>query len=541
MTFAATTATTAYGTPIRNISVSPAGDFAVYAAQSGDSSALWYRSLVDGTARLIDGTRGATAPRVSPDRVRAAYLVGGQVMLIPVAGGEPRRLLDGHSVVALNWLSSSSLVVMDEDGNRTTWIDPEAGVQKTERGYRCYFASWVSEEKSFLCSVNSGVSIYDPATTQARRLREARSDGSPGLPVTGSAFRIVDRRYLVYISTDGDLRAAPYNPKDQLVGRPVTLVTGVRRDGAGDAQFDVAWNGTLVYAPGGDALLGHLVRLKPGSPPTPLPVDSGAFLRFDLSRDGRWLAAVVQASEGQELRVYDLRNGQWLTWIRAELVRHVLWAPAGDRLVAAVRDSTRWSVLSGLPASGGRPDTVLTYVNGHSTPDPVDIPGDGSALVEDLSSFTLMRVDPRGRATRLDTLLTGVLFESVSPDGRHLLYESSDERRVLVTSYPTPGRSWQVASDGVEPLWLSPSEVLFRSGASWFATRLNPATGEPAGAPVFWGRDPRFSDTPGWSNRPSHDGGIIYVQGPAQTASSYLRVIPNWVAQMERAVDRANR
>ena len=540
MTFAPTTATTAYGTPIRNISISPAGDFAVYAARQGDSTGLWYRSLVDATARPIDGTSGATAPRISPDGARVAYLVGGQVMLIPVAGGEPRRLLDGHSVTSLVWLSRSSLVVDDEDANRTTWIDPEAGVQRSVRGYRCYFGSLDLADRQFMCSVNAGVSAYDPATGQSWRVRVTRADGSPGIPVTGTAFQVVDGRYLTYISADGDLRAAPYDRRRHLVGRPVTLVSGVRREGAGDAQYDISADGTLVYAPGADALLGRLVRLKPGGPPVRLPVDSGAFLRFDLSRDGRWLAAVVQRSDGQELDVYDLRNGQRLAWIHAELVRHVLWVPSGDRLVASVRDSTRWSVLSGFPGSGGRPDTVLTALHAVSTPDPVDIPGDNAALMEDLTSFTLMRLDPRTRVTHLDTLMTDALFESVSPDGKHLLYESSDERRVLVTDYPTLGRRWQVASDGVEPLWLSSTEVLYRSGTSWFAVHLNPVTGEPVGAPAFWARDPRFSDTAGWSNRPSHDGGIIYVQGPEQTSASYLRVIPNWVAQMEKAVDRAN-
>ena len=113
--------------------------------------------------------------------------------------------------------------------------------------------------------------------------------------------------------------------------------------------------------------------------------------------------------------------------------------------------------------------------------------------------------------------------------------------RIEVTSFPVTGRRWQLASDGAEPLWLSATEVLYRKGVSWYLARLNPETGEPAGAATFWARDPRFSDTSGWSNRPSHDGGIIYVQGPEEVTVSNLRVIPNWVEQMKTAVDAANR
>jgi hypothetical protein len=93
----------------------------------------------------------------------------------------------------------------------------------------------------------------------------------------------------------------------------------------------------------------------------------------------------------------------------------------------------------------------------------------------------------------------------------------------------------------VEPIWLSPYELLYRFGAVWYVARVNPETGEPLGAATLWARDPRFSDTSGWSNRPAHDGGILYVQSPEQANPTFLRVIPNWVDQMKRAVAEANR
>jgi len=45
----------------------------------------------------------------------------------------------------------------------------------------------------------------------------------------------------------------------------------------------------------------------------------------------------------------------------------------------------------------------------------------------------------------------------------------------------------------------------------------------------------------GWSNRPNWRGGIVYLQGPADTRARYFRVIPHWVTRMKRAVDEANR
>lgn len=141
----------------------------------------------------------------------------------------------------------------------------------------------------------------------------------------------------------------------------------------------------------------------------------------------------------------------------------------------------------------------------------------------------------------MDTVLAGVRFTSLSPSGKLIAFQTLEGSRIMVASFPVPGRRWQLASEGVEPLWLSATEVLYRAGITWYLARINPETGEPLGPATLWARDPRFSDTSGWSNRPSHDGGIIYVQGPEQTTSTWLRVVPNWVTRMKAAVNAANR
>jgi hypothetical protein len=351
---------------------------------------------------------------------------------------------------------------------------------------------------------------------------------------------VVEGRYLTYISPDGDLRAATYDRKQHLAGRSVSLLGGIRREAVGEAQYDLTAHGMLVYAPGVDASVGRIVQLTRGGTPQPLPIDPAAFQRFDLSRDRRWLAAVVPTATGQELRVYDLQNGQRLTWLRGDLIRHPLWNPSGERLMVGVRDSTRWTILIGSPNSGVKPDTLATFDPVTVTIDPVDFNADNLAIAQDYTHFIAERFDPTTSPVRFDTVATGANFTTLSPDGKHIAY-GEQSGRLVVTTYPVAGRRWQVSSDGVESLWLSSTELLYRSGVSWYLTRLNPVTGEPAGAATFWARDPRFSDTSGWSNRVSHDGGIIYVQGPAQTSTSYLRAVPNWVAQMKAAVDKANR
>ena len=541
ITFGATTANTSYGSSPRNLSISAAGDFAVYAARQGDSTVLWYRSLRDATARQIAGTQGGTSPRISPDGSHVAYLIESRVMVVPVAGGEPRRLQEGQAATSLQWVSATEILSLDLDGYRLKQLDREGGSAQTRSIPRCVLGQWISELKQLLCSYNRTAVLFDPESGKQWTLRAALPDGAPGRLLTGSAFRIVDKRYLVYLAVDGSLLGARYDPATHLAQRSVTILTGVRREAFGEAQFDLSADGTLVYAPGLDGTIGRMVTLRSGGSPQPLPVETGDFQRYDLSRDRRWLAAAVQATEGMELRIYDLRDGQHFTWLKGEAIRHPLWSPDGSWLLVGVRDSTRWSILRGAPSSGAQPDTVATFEFDPANPDPTDLHDDHLALAQNWAGSSVMRFDPSLPHPTFDTVLAGVRFTSASPNGKLLLYQTLEGDRIEVTSFPVTGRRWQLASDGAEPLWLSATEVLYRKGVSWFMAHVNPETGEPAGAATFWARDPRFSDTSGWSNRPSHDGGIIYVEGPAETSTTYLRVVPGWVARMKAAVDSANR
>jgi serine/threonine-protein kinase len=541
MTFGATTLTTSYGASFRNLSLAPAGDFAIYAARQGDSTSLWYRSLRDGSVRPIAGTRGAVAPRISPDGSRVAFLLGDRVMVAPVSGGEPRTLLDGLLAMSGEWISPTQLLVIDTDGNRANWLDPEGGTSRSKPIPRCVYGKWDPDARQLLCGFNRTALLVDPESGDRWTVRAVRPDGAPGGPLEGTAFRVVDKTYLAYLSPDGNLVAARYDPVAHLVQRPVTMLVGVRREAIGETQYDIAANGTLLYAPGVDATLGRIVVLHPGGMPQPLLSESADYQRYDLSRNRRWFAAAVQATEGTELRIYDLQNGQRAVWLRAEQVRHPLWSADGERLLVAVRDSTRWNILAGSPSSGAPPDTVASFEADPSAPDPIDYHDDHLALAQDWGRSITMRFDPSAAHPVFDTVLTGARFASLAPGGRLIAYQSLEGSRIIVTTFPVAGRRWQLASEGVEPIWLSTTEVLYRSGVAWYLAHINPETGEPAGAATSWVRDPRFSDTSGWSNRPSHDGGIIYVEGPSQTTTSYLRVVPNWVAQMKAAVDAANR
>ena len=56
-----------------------------------------------------------------------------------------------------------------------------------------------------------------------------------------------------------------------------------------------------------------------------------------------------------------------------------------------------------------------------------------------------------------------------------------------------------------------------------------------------WFNVPRFVGIPSGGFSLSPEGEVMFKQGEAIAPARYLRVAPNWVAQMKRAVDEANR
>jgi len=539
MSFSGPTAQSGYGATLTNISVAPDGSFVVYPAVSGDSTALWLRSLRDASARPIAGTAGAIAPSISPDGSRLAFVSTNRIMVVPIEGGAPKELLVTGILAQVMWVSPTRLVAIHTDGTRMTWLDPESGATEERSIPRCQFARWITGQEKLVCSGNGTAFVLDPVSGEQQAIRTRDAKGARGNPVQGSNFRVVDGRYLVYLSSDGELRAASYDPERTLIGRGVALVTGIRREGTGNGQFDFSAAGDLVYAPGANAEIGALVVLKASGTPVPLQVDPASFQRFDLSRDRRWLAAVIQGTQNQELRVYDLRDGQSFVWWRAPTIRHPLWSPDGSRLLTWVRDSLGTAIISGSRRSNGSADTLLAAKGDTDLADPMEYFDDHTVVATSLSTATAVIFDPLAHPVRLVPVATGARFTTLSPDRKLLAYQTTDGR-VMVSTYPPGGEQAQVGR-GVEPLWMSNTTLMFRFGVSWFSVRVDPATGEAIGAATLFGRDPRFSDTSGWSNRLSHDGGIIYVQGPEQSAARYLRVIPNWVSRMKAEVDSVNR
>jgi serine/threonine protein kinase len=525
----------------RNLSVSPAGDFVIYAASPNDSASprLWYRSLLDDAARPLPGTEGAFDPSISPDGQFVAFFTLPYFKIVPVAGGVPRTLGTVRDPVAIRWLSPARLFVMEDDAKTVRWFDPQVGESSAEPVVHCISPQWLAREESLLCGGGGQkfATVTRPGVSTVRLLRPVTGTGANDW-ITGSQFRIIDDQYLVYTSVEGELRAARIDRRRWQVGRPVTLVSGIRREAyRGEGQYDIAPNGTLLYALGDNAEIGYLVRTRSNGTSERLPFEPAAFLRYDMSPDGRRIAAIVQGSGAHELRIYDVRDGRYRTWMQNREIGHAIWSPRGDRLATAVgHDSINTAVIIGSPGSAAPPETLAIG----RTMSPMSWRSDSLIIGTSFTTRHMWSLDLGQRPARLDTLMTDVGFPDLSPDGRLLVFMRASTSEAIITPFPARDRLIHVTTRA-EAHWVTSTRLRYRAVGGWYEVDVDLARTDVVGRPRLVHVDPRFSDTPGWSQRTTPDGGMIYVQGLARTSASYLRVVPNWVAQMKRAVDQADR
>ena len=537
----------------RNFAAAHGGSFIVYEAKIGASSQLWYRSLVGPEVRAIAGTEGASGtPRISPDDKRIAFAAGDEVKVVDLGGGPVTTVARAVDPSGGSWLASGQIFFGDDDGRVLRWIDPEPGPGKSVTlGALCILPQPIGGGDLVLCGGGSMKHAYarNPAQPNEKRfLRRSNQAAGAGPPLLlGSDFRIVDGKYLVYISLDGTLMATRFEEMDSLtVGRSVALVPRVRRSAySGAGHYDITDAGALVYVPGINAEMGRLVRWSSDGRTVPLPVDEAVHLRFSPSPDGQRLGTVVEGIEQEELRLYDLRTGTHEIVDRGFFIGGPGWSPDGLRIAYRKQEFDT-------------PDKETVYLRRLDSPEKprVLISGDyranepNSFLADDfillgvsVKDGVVMVIDPTTTPPKIDSLPFSNYFISMSPDRKWIAYQNQGARGIMLQPWPSLDRRYQVDAQGGEPRWRSATELVYvvPAGGQLMQVRIDAAANSPVGKPELLFADPRWADTPGWSHAVMAGGDLVYLQTPSENLGYYLRVVPDWVKTMKRAVDMANR
>jgi serine/threonine-protein kinase len=534
----------------RGFTVAPSGDFVVYHAQTESGVELWYRSLRDDATRRISADAPIGPILLSPDETRIAYATDGELKTVPVGGGPSTTISDVNAPHLGEWRDNGEIVLPDNDGRLLRYIDAGGGELRTVDIPYCVNATLLDDDERILCGgggIKFGFVVDLSGSGDQSLLSYPSPGGEAGTPLRGSDLRLIDERYLVYVSTEGDLRATTVDLESLTVGRSVTLLAGVATTSyAGQGQFDIAGDGTLVYVPGPSANRGRLVKVDSDGLTQDLPVPEAAYLRFDVSPDGRRLASAVDGLNGQELKIYDLVTGREQTWLSTMTLGHPRWSPDGSEIVVAATTAPgelQESLLRGSPDATAPPDTISpvgvdvgAFLHDSLLVGTTNIGGGGVTIVMDL------RTDP----ATADTLpATSVFAPDLSPDGRWITYGHEGEPGVRLEPFPARDVGWLAGGElfGNDAQWLS--DDVFTSydylTREWYRVTIDESLDPPFSEPEFWFQDELYADTPGASHVATPDGGVIYMRATTPKSSPFFRVIPGWVDQMKAAVDEANR
>ena len=141
-----------------------------------------------------------------------------------------------------------------------------------------------------------------------RRVRPFNATDSTAV-IVGGASQVVGKR-LYWLERDVVLSAAIDVEGARLTSEPASVVSGVRGDLFGAADFDVADDGTMVFVAGADPAIGYLAWLDPAGRVDTLALPPANYTGFDVSPDGRSLLTKAISSSGEtEIRVVDVARG----------------------------------------------------------------------------------------------------------------------------------------------------------------------------------------------------------------------------------------
>ena len=338
-----------------------------------------------------------------------------------------------------------------------------------------------------LTVVSASIDSFDDASIAAFPV----DGGKRKVLVEGGTFPRYAAGHLIY-ARDGALLAVRFDPdRLEVTGAPFTVLEGVlmSRD-TGQANFDVAANGDLVFIPG-QAVGGarSLVWVERNGKAENVPLPSRSYLHPRLSPDGRKLAIEIEGST-HDIHVYDFASGV-LSNITTDGISHwPIWSPdgrdigyragpmGGFQLRQVPADRSR--APQPLPAAGRSQSAGSSSPDGRVMAYTATTPNGPTRV-----SLVPLEGDPTPRL--LDDGRYAEGSPKFSPDGRWLAYCSNEsgQSQVYVQAMPGPGAKVQVSDEGgTDPVWRrSGGELFYRNGDRMMAVSITTDPSFASGRP----------------------------------------------------------
>jgi eukaryotic-like serine/threonine-protein kinase len=462
-------------TALVTFAISPDGRKLVFNARgSNGRNALWLRMMDAIEAHELPGTEDAYVdPTWSPDSQSIAFMAGGSLKKMDIAGGTPQTLASlAPPSTGISW-GQDDLILFGSGGviNKISASGGEAtpvttvDAQHGEAGQGRPFL--LPDRKHFLyyrlIGERSGLYVGSldakPAEQSAQRLLDTPAGATYVTSAAGGSLLFL---------RGSSLMAQPFDPKRlQLSGRPVQLADHVS-DTLYDALYSASNTGVLAFAltGGNNRQLTWYDRtgkiLGQAGEPTArdeleLSPDETRLAEGRTDDRGAWTVWMLDLARGANTRLTFEGGGG-----NAE------WSPDGRQIVYS-------------PSGGQAPDLYVKPANGaeagerilHSdqTVTPKDWSRDGRYILYEERTkdrkLDLWVVPMMGDRKPFPYLVTPFIKTQAkfSPDGRWVVYVSNESgrREVYVQPFPLAASGKWVVSNGggSQPRWSHDGKELF--------------------------------------------------------------------------------
>jgi serine/threonine protein kinase len=462
------------------LAIAPNGQTVAYVARTGETSRLYIRRLGQLEAMAVEGSDGATRPIFTPDGQSVAFVRDGVLFRAALTGGAPIRVAEGiddprgvdwcGDEMVFNRAGSSGLYRVSSEGGASRPLT-SLDLNRREKSHRfpevlpgCRAALFTIGTSTTESWDDGELAIVSMETGQYRTVL-------PG----GGLARYSPSGHLVF-NRGGTLFAAAFDQdRLEVTGPPVPVLANVMSVPAGgSAEFALAENGTLVYAPGRSRMADRqLVRVDRRGVAEPLLEAPRAIASFRLSPDGDQVAAHLRAGiDG--IWLFDIARGG-STRLTAEWDNiSPIWDPTSREIIFSSARRSAYDLYR-QPIAGDSAATRI--VTNEFTKLATSWSPDGAAIAyQEEGDIQILRFEPGSKSTAFLPSRARERSAAFSPNGAWLAYVSDESGRdeVYVRRFPDAGGRRAVSTDGgTSPVWNPDgSELFYRNGPRMMAVAV---------------------------------------------------------------------
>jgi serine/threonine protein kinase len=435
--------------------LSPDGSAVIFGA--GDD--LWYRSLRNGTERVLPGTHGGSFPFWSPDSSSLGFFADGKLKTIDIATNTVRTLCDAPSARGGSWGVSGAILfspmvrdvlyqIPAAGGTPAAVTKLDTKLHSTHR-----WPYFLPDGQHFLYLATN----HSAAQAEQNGIFVASLDGKLNRflmsSLSGAAY--AQDRFLFV--RDAALYAQPFDLKNFLpTGSPAPIAEGVVVDlGVWHAGFTASETNELIFQTGSSMAHSRLQWVDRQGKHLGFVGEKGIYQSPRLSRDSQHILVNMGDPAG-DMWLFDSSgaNKSRLTFEGYSNSEGV-WSPDNSRFAFSMGLPMRFRLVA-RASSGTGPETVL-----QDSPDndsPTDWSPDGRYILSErfIHGGSEIWLHPLAPGEPARPLLTSPAIAGLqssgqfSPDGKFVSFTlaASNGPQIFIVPFPSGNGMWQVSTEG---------------------------------------------------------------------------------------------